>query len=186
VTTARPAASHAPALCTPAIPLVTVGVIETSAGPFGAVFTPRGLARLTLPSESPAAALDWIRRHAPGAAQLPADERLATLARELHAYLAGQLRSFTTPVDLHGTDFQRQVWTALTRIPYGEVRSYADIAAAVGRPKAVRAVGATNGRNPVPVIVPCHRVIGKDGSLTGYAGGLDFKRLLLRVEGITA
>ena len=81
-----------------------------------------------------------------------------------------------------GTEFQQQVWQALTRIPYGQTRSYADIADTIGNPKAVRAVGAANGRNPLAIIVPCHRVIGRDGSLTGYAGGLAIKQFLLNLE----
>jgi methylated-DNA-[protein]-cysteine S-methyltransferase len=101
---------------------------------------------------------------------------------QLEAYLAGERTSFDLPLAPAGTSFQLRVWEALTEIPYGETRSYGAIAAAVGRPDAVRAVGATNGRNPIAVIVPCHRVIGSDGSLTGYGGGLDRKRMLLELE----
>ena len=87
------------------------------------------------------------------------------------------------PLDAGGTDFQCAVWTALSDIPYGELRSYRDIAEAIGNPAAVRAVGAANGRNPLPIVVPCHRVIGSDGSLTGFAGGLEAKTRLLQLEG---
>ncbi len=90
---------------------------------------------------------------------------------------------FTCPLDLHGTPFQVAVWQALVRIPYGETRSYAEIAQAIDRPRAVRAVGAANGANPVAIIVPCHRVIGSNGTLTGYGGGLPAKRWLLSLEG---
>jgi methylated-DNA-[protein]-cysteine S-methyltransferase len=103
----------------------------------------------------------------------------------VRAYLDGDLAALDdVPVDLRGTPFQRKVWSALRRIACGTTASYGEIARAVGRPRAVRAVGATNGRNPVALVVPCHRVIGADGSLSGYAGGLTRKRWLLRHEGV--
>ena len=104
-------------------------------------------------------------------------------ADELHAYFAGNLRVFSVPLDMQGTEFQLSVWNNLVKIPYGETRSYAQVAEAVGRPKAVRAVGAANGSNPVAIIVPCHRVIGSSGKLTGYGGGLPLKKRLLELEG---
>ena len=106
----------------------------------------------------------------------------ARVITELDAYFAGRLQSFTAPVRLTGTPFQRKVWAALRGIPYGETVSYAEIARRVGQPTACRAVGLANGRNPVSIVVPCHRVIGADGSLTGYGGGLDRKRFLLALE----
>jgi methylated-DNA-[protein]-cysteine S-methyltransferase len=102
--------------------------------------------------------------------------------RELGAYFAGRLQKFTLPLDLRGTPFQKAVWEALLGIPYGETRSYSDIARAIGRSAAVRAVGLANGANPVSIIVPCHRVIGKSGDLVGYGGGLERKRALLELE----
>jgi methylated-DNA-[protein]-cysteine S-methyltransferase len=101
---------------------------------------------------------------------------------QLGAYFAGELTEFDVSLAPTGSGFQLAVWSALLRIPYGETASYGEIAAEVGRPDAVRAVGATNGRNPIAVIVPCHRVIGADGSLVGYGGGLPRKRLLLELE----
>ncbi len=103
--------------------------------------------------------------------------------RELEEYFAGQRRQFAFALDLRGTDFQLACWRALLAIPYGETRSYADIARAVGRPQGFRAVGMANNRNPVAIVVPCHRVIASDGSLCGYGGGLDIKRKLLELEG---
>jgi O-6-methylguanine DNA methyltransferase len=103
---------------------------------------------------------------------------------ELRSYLAGERVNFACPLDLHGTAFQIEVWEELYRIPYGETRTYAEIARAIGRPAAVRAVGAANGANPVAIIVPCHRVIGSNGALTGYGGGLPTKAWLLTLEGI--
>ena len=105
-------------------------------------------------------------------------------ARQLREYLDGSRRDFDLPLSLHGTPFQIAVWAALRQIPYGEVRSYGDIARAIGKPGAARAVGMANHRNPIAIIIPCHRVIGADGSLTGYGGGLDRKRFLLTLEGV--
>jgi len=103
--------------------------------------------------------------------------------RELEEYFAGQRREFSFALDLRGTDFQLACWRALLAIPYGETRTYADIARAVGRPKGFLAVGMANNRNPVAIVVPCHRVIASDGTLCGYGGGLDVKRKLLELEG---
>ncbi|MFF4488902.1 methylated-DNA--[protein]-cysteine S-methyltransferase [Streptomyces sp. NPDC001544] len=105
---------------------------------------------------------------------------------QLAAYFAGELKEFTLELRLHGTAFQRSVWDQLRRIPYGETRSYGELAAALGNPAASRAVGLANGRNPVGIIVPCHRVIGSGGALTGYGGGLDRKQRLLDFERGTA
>ena len=112
-----------------------------------------------------------------------ANTLMSEAAEELRAYFAGVLRVFRVPLDLEGTDFQLRVWHELLTIPYGETRSYAQIAEAIGRPKAVRAVGAANGSNPVAILVPCHRVIGSNGKLTGYGGGLPLKKRLLELEG---
>ena len=102
--------------------------------------------------------------------------------RQLNDYFAGKRKIFALQFDAQGTDFQKAVWQALATIPFGETRSYSDIARQIGRPKAVRAVGAANGRNPISIVVPCHRVIGSNGKLTGFAGGLETKATLLRLE----
>jgi O-6-methylguanine DNA methyltransferase len=102
---------------------------------------------------------------------------------ELNEYFSGGRRAFTFPLDLRGTDFQLACWRALLAIPYGETRTYADIARAVGKANAFRAVGMANNRNPIAIVVPCHRVIASDGTLCGYGGGLDVKRKLLELEG---
>lgn len=115
---------------------------------------------------------DWIRD----------DERFRAARRQFGEYFAGDRHTFDLPLNPAGTPFQLQVWDALRTIPYGEVRSYRDIAEQIGRPTASRAVGMANGRNPISVIVPCHRVIGASGSLTGYGGGLERKRSLLDLE----
>lgn len=115
---------------------------------------------------------DWIFNEKP----------FAAARQQLEEYFAGERKDFDLPLHLSGTDFQIQVLQELRRIPYGETRSYGDIAKRIGRPKAMRAVGAANGRNPIPIIVPCHRVIGSSGDLTGFGGGLDTKEALLRLE----
>ncbi|WCP15158.1 Methylated-DNA--protein-cysteine methyltransferase [Sphingobium sp. AntQ-1] len=107
---------------------------------------------------------------------------LKTAAAQLADYFAGRLRAFTVPLDFRGTPFQQTIWAALRDIPFGETRSYGDIARAVGRPTASRAVGAANGRNPISIIAPCHRVVGANGALTGFAGGMETKRWLLDFE----
>jgi methylated-DNA-[protein]-cysteine S-methyltransferase len=111
---------------------------------------------------------------------------LREAARQLEAYFVGDLRRFDLPLDMMGTAFQKRVWDELLQIPYGETRSYLQVAIAVGAAQAVRAVGAANGANPVPIVVPCHRVIGSSGKLTGYGGGLPLKKRLLQLEGVVA
>jgi methylated-DNA-[protein]-cysteine S-methyltransferase len=107
---------------------------------------------------------------------------LLKVKQQLEQYFAGQRQQFNLPLDFQGTDFQQRVWRALLTIPYGETRSYKDIALQIGNEKAVRAVGAANGRNPISIIAPCHRVIGSGGALVGFAGGLDKKQILLSLE----
>jgi O-6-methylguanine DNA methyltransferase len=108
--------------------------------------------------------------------------RFARVMRQLDEYFAGKRKTFDLKLAMRGTPFQLAVWQALQRIPYGETRTYAGIAHEIGRPSATRAVGAANGANPIPIIVPCHRVIGTNGSLTGFGGGIDVKRRLLELE----
>ncbi|MFK7912870.1 MAG: methylated-DNA--[protein]-cysteine S-methyltransferase [Pseudomonadales bacterium] len=109
-------------------------------------------------------------------------DAFAAARTQLEEYFAGQRQDFDVPLDPRGTDFQQSVWTQLRGIPFGETCSYRDIAERLGKPKAVRAVGSANGRNPLPIIVPCHRVIGSNGSLTGFGGGLENKQILLELE----
>lgn len=112
------------------------------------------------------------------------DEFFREAARQLKAYFSGKLNSFDLKLAPEGTDFQKSVWKALCEIPCGETRTYKDIAVSIGKPKAYRAVGLANNRNPIAIIIPCHRVIGKNGKLTGYASGLDVKEFLLKLENI--
>ena len=123
------------------------------------------------------------KRSGPPRPEWKLDEAPFTEAvRQLRAYFRGELKEFDLPLELEGTEFQRRVWNALRAIPYGETISYAQLAGRIGNPRAVRAVGLANGSNPIPIIVPCHRVIGSDGSLTGFGGGLSTKKKLLELE----
>ncbi len=150
--------------------------ISSPVGRLTLVASDRGIAAILWPGDRP-------RRVPLGALTTAAAEPLLLEAeRQLGEYFAGQRRTFSLPLDEAGTTFQREVWAALRAIPFGQTRSYAEIAAAIGRPAAARAVGAANGRNPVSIVTPCHRVIGAHGGLTGFAGGLEVKARLLALE----
>jgi len=149
------------------------------------ITTPLGRILLARTAQGLAGAWFEGQKHHPGpiaAPETPNDELLRRAACELNEFFAGERERFDVPLDLQGTPFQRSVWRRLLRIAAGTTRSYGEIAKELGSAKAVRAVGGAVGRNPVSVIVPCHRVVGSDGSLTGYAGGVDRKRALLELE----
>lgn len=154
--------------------------------------TEKGLCRVVMPNETIEDWHGWISKIAPGV-ELEENEqalRQTGMMDWLESYFAGEKMAFTEeiPLDLIGTEFQLNVWKALGGVPYGEIRTYGDIAAAIGRPAAVRAVGAANGANPIPVLLPCHRIIGANRKLTGFRGGLEMKRRLLdieQIEGVT-
>lgn len=146
------------------------------AGPLFLVASAKGLVRLEFEGR--------MQEFDPAAIRLQESKTvLAPYLRELEEYFSGQRRIFSFPLDLRGTEFQLKCWRALLDIPYGETRTYRDIALAIGHPRAFRAVGMSNNRNPIAIVVPCHRVIASDGSLCGYGGGLDIKRKLLELEG---
>jgi methylated-DNA-[protein]-cysteine S-methyltransferase len=157
-------------------PLVAQCRIDTPLGPLTLAATARGLA------------LAWFdgqahRTDEVDAPLQPVNDVLRQAEREFDEYFTGRRREFGVPLDPAGTDFQQRVWQALLKIPTGRLGTYGEIARQLGRPAAARAVGAAIGRNPISIIVPCHRVVGRDGSLTGYAGGLPRKQALLRLEG---
>lgn len=156
-------------------------VFKTMPSPVGTltlVANPQGLAAILWPEERPG------RVPLGDLAEAPDHPVLREAEAQLSAYFAGERTMFDLPLAPDGTDFQKQVWAELRAIPFGETRSYGQIARAIGRPAAVRAVGAANGRNPLSIVAPCHRVIGGDGRLTGFAGGLEAKRYLLAHEGL--
>ena len=146
--------------------------LSTPLGTLTLEATDRGLSSVRFPN-----------RAEPFSDQSPDNPAISQAKRELTDYFAGELKQFSVPLDWQGTAFQQSVWEALTHIPYGETVSYADIARAIGRPKSARPTGGAVGANPLPIIVPCHRVIGSDQSLTGFTGGLNIKVSLLELEG---
>ncbi|MGA9421603.1 MAG: methylated-DNA--[protein]-cysteine S-methyltransferase [Rhodanobacteraceae bacterium] len=149
--------------------------LDTPIGPLLLVADANGLTRIGLPHDG--------HRSAPApAGSLREPKRLTTAKRQFEAYFDGRLHDFDLALNARGTAFQLQVWAALGTVPYGATASYAEIARRIGKPRAVRAVGAANGANPLAIVVPCHRIIGADGSLTGYGGGLPAKRFLLEHE----
>jgi methylated-DNA-[protein]-cysteine S-methyltransferase len=151
-------------------------VIASPVGRLKLVATDRGLAAVLWDNEDP----QRVRLRA--MVDNPDHPMLVETARQLREYFAGTRTVFTVPLDMAGTEFQRKVWSALLTIPFGETRTYAALARQLGNPKASRAVGAANGKNPISIITPCHRMVGSDGSLTGFAGGLETKQYLLDHE----
>jgi len=156
--------------------------IESPIGGLRIASTKRGLAYLELPHASGRGLDGWLRRCMPDARCRDGFAPNQIAVKQIVEYLESKRREFDLTVDLRGTEFQLKVWDALLEIPYGETRSYSEIAARVGKPNAVRAVGSANGANPVSLVVPCHRVIAADGKLGGYGGGLALKRRLLAIE----
>jgi O-6-methylguanine DNA methyltransferase len=163
-------------------PRVYTARVDSPIGALRLASTERGLAYVALPRAGGRGLAGWIARFAPEARREVAFAPHRDATRQLLEYLDGKRTAFELPLDLRGTPFQRAVWQALLDIPYGQTRSYGDVASALGQPGAMRAVGSANGANPVPLIVPCHRVIAAGGKLGGYGGGLDLKRRLLAME----
>ncbi len=158
------------------------GLFDSSLGAICIASTEKGVCKIALPEEGQGDFFKWLRVHfGPQNVSEDKSKNEGVLA-ELESYLAGERREFQSPLDLRGTEFQMKVWKEVMAIPYGTVCSYRDIAERIGHPRAYRAVGMATRTNPVPLIVPCHRVIGSDGSLRGYGGGLALKERLLRLE----
>ncbi|SEM88040.1 methylated-DNA-[protein]-cysteine S-methyltransferase [Paenibacillus sp. OV219] len=146
--------------------------------------TDEGLCYVGTPNAPFAELSEWVQKRFPGHQPEQNDTVMTPYCEELRQYLSGQLQQFEQPLHLIGTPFQMSVWQALQHIPHGRTCSYSDVATELGKEKAVRAVGTAIGANPVLFVVPCHRVVGKDGSLTGYRGGMDVKEMLLKLEGV--
>jgi methylated-DNA-[protein]-cysteine S-methyltransferase len=151
-------------------------VVPSPIGPLKLVASNHGLVAILWESDNPR------RVRLSEQSEAPDHSILVRTENELKEYFAGKRDAFTVPLDMRGTHFQKQVWEALLGIPFGETRTYGQLAVQLGNPKATRAVGAANGRNPLAILVPCHRVIGSSGKLTGFAGGLDAKAHLLELE----
>ena len=162
---------------------IAITTIVTPLGNISAANSPRGLGYLGFGEPAQAQAEAWARRWWPKADRVHDQAAPPELAAQLASYFAGELHAWSLPLDLCGTPFQLEAWQALRQIRYGTTRAYSAHAAVIGHPRAVRAVGAANGANPISIIVPCHRLIGKGGSLIKYGGGLEIKRRLLELEG---
>ena len=160
--------------------------MESPIGPLTLAMTPRGICYIEFGAgeRTQIELRVWTHRRFRSVRLERSDRELEHAVKQLTEYFDGRRRRFDLPVDLYGTPFQLRVWRELQSIPYGEVRSYKELARAIGAPKAVRAVGGANNKNPVPILVPCHRVIGSNGSLVGYGGGLSIKEYLLKLEGV--
>lgn len=156
----------------------------TDIGNFYLAATAGGLCFIGSPNEGIQELMNWAKQRFLKVELLEDDQKLELYKQELDEYFKGERRMFTLPVDVKGTAFQMVIWKALKEIPYGETYTYSQIAGMINKPTAVRAVGAAIGRNPLLVSVPCHRVVGKNGSLTGYRGGLEMKKQLLQLEQI--
>lgn len=155
---------------------IRYAVMTSPLGDISIAASNKGVVRLALPSQLEIRPFEanWQRD----------DTAAADAQQQLKEYFAGKRKQFDLALDLEGTEFQQTVWQALQNVPWGQVCSYGDVAKQIGRPKAVRALGAANGKNPVPIIVPCHRIIGANGKLTGYFGGEPIKAFLLALEGV--
>ena len=162
--------------------LVHTAEFDTPVGSMLCATSERGLAYVRLPRASGRGFAGWLRKHAPGAEVRAGFAPNRAAAQQILEYLDGKRVAFDLPLDLRGTDFQRRVWAELLAIPYGETRTYAELARTLGEPGAARAVGTANGANPCAIVVPCHRVVAAGGKLGGFGGGLPLKRRLLALE----
>jgi O-6-methylguanine DNA methyltransferase len=164
---------------------VAAGSLDTPIGVLWVACSTRGVCKVIFPCEGAKAALDrWLALYLPTSEPIATSALLERTRGELSEYFADTRHDFTLPLDCRGSAFYQRVWQALTHIPYGRTVSYGHLARTLGAPKAARAVGAACGANPVPIIAPCHRVLGSDGSLHGFGGGIALKAWLLRHEGV--
>jgi len=166
----------------PPMEVLCTSRFDSPVGPLRIVTSQKGLAYLELPHANGRGFEGWRQIHAPKARVVERRTDHDDLIEQLLELLAGHRRELAVDLDLRATEFQRAVYRVVRGIPYGQTLAYSDIAAAIGRPKAVRAVGAANGANPIPLVIPCHRVIARGGALQGYAGGLELKARLLAME----
>lgn len=159
---------------------------DTEMGPVTLASTAKGVVACSLPGKSKKHIVDWLARKLPDAEVVEGTAHNRVFMKAVRDYLSGRRRELDLPLDLRGTPFQKRVWAELCKVPFGETITYAALAKRAGHPRAVRACGSANGANPIPLIVPCHRVIASDGTLGGFGGGLPLKRRLLDLEGSPA
>ena len=156
--------------------------MDSSIGRLVIASTNRGLIRIMLPRENNSDSLARLQEAYPGQSIIEDSDKNRDAVKQLREYFEGTRTLFSLPLELRGTEFQKSVWRTVARVPYGQTKSYGDIAREIRKPKACRAVGAANGANPIPIVIPCHRIIGSDGSMTGFGGGIPLKEKLLRME----
>lgn len=162
---------------------VYTAVFDSVVGPLSVASTDRGMCKLCIRGYRRSDFTPWLRTSFPDHEIIESLPRNREFISELQGYLSGELKRFTIPLHMIGTDFQKEVWLELLRIPYGTMISYKELARRVGVPRGAQSVGRANAANPLPLVVPCHRVVGADDSLTGYGGGIKMKEFLLRLEG---
>lgn len=158
--------------------------VESEGREYPLIASDKGLVYVGGDQENLADLQEWVKTHQREAVLEKYDEKTNRYQKQLDEYFSGERKLFKLPLDQKGTPFQLEVWSALQNIPYGETVTYGDIAKQINKPKAVRAVGTAIGKNPISIVVPCHRVIGKNGKLTGYGNGLPMKKRLLALEGV--
>ncbi|HET7658364.1 MAG TPA: methylated-DNA--[protein]-cysteine S-methyltransferase [Bacillales bacterium] len=165
-------------------PYIFYGEADSPIGPLTIVATSKGVCKIEFGkvNETMANLQVWVKKHFLKSEMVRDEAEIKFVACQLNEYFRGIRTSFDVPLDLHGTPFQKKVWEALRQIPHGETRSYKEVAQSMNAGKAVRAIGNANNKNPLPIIIPCHRVIGSNGSLVGYGGGLQRKKYLLDIE----
>ncbi len=156
---------------------------NTELGMLRIAFTKDAMVKLDFPNQTKEEMITWLKRNFVDINKYDGNKN--EFSKSVTNFLEGKTKNLDIPIQLHGTDFQERVWEQLRTIPYGEVRTYKDIAVGIGNEKGSRAVGLANNRNPIPIIIPCHRVVGSNGSLVGFGGGLDLKVKLLELEGIS-
>lgn len=157
-------------------------IMDSSIGRLVIASTDRGLIRILLPGEKSSDSLARLQKAYPGEAIIENRDKNRDAVKQLREYFEGTRTVFSLPMELRGTEFQKSVWKTVARVPYGQTKSYGDIAREIRKPKACRAVGAANGANPIPIVIPCHRIIGSNGSMTGFGGGIPLKEKLLGME----
>ncbi len=163
---------------------VQYGEMDSPVGPLTLLKTEKGLCRIDFGTAEENLPLinAWLKKQALKAELTYDLSSFQSFITQINEYFAQKRKTFDLPIDLYGSEFQKQVWEGLREIPYGETYSYKDVATMIGSPKAVRAIGNANNKNPLPIVIPCHRVIGSNGSLVGYGGGLDKKEILINLE----
>ena len=165
------------------MPTVYTSVFESAVGPLSLASTDKGMCKLCIRGYRRSDFVPWLHRCLPDHDIIESESRNRASISELKEYLSGRLTTFSIPLHMIGTDFQKTVWTELLKVPYGTTISYKELARRVGVPRGSQSVGRVNAANPLPLVVPCHRVVGADDSLTGYGGGIKMKEFLLRLEG---